>query len=410
MITPAPSTPFQTQACSIRPWAALPLENLPSPCFVVDEARLLANMAVLEQVRVRTDAKILLALKGFAMFSVFGLLKRTLAGTCASSPHEARLGREEFGGIVSTFAAGYSEEDMRAILPVSDHVIFNSFAQYSLFSPVLESARAAGSEVESGIRINPEHSEGAVAIYNPCAPGSRLGVRLAAFEKEASAGNLKGISGLHCHTLCEQNADALARTLDVVEANFGKYLHDMDWYNAGGGHHITRPDYNINLLCERLVRLRDTYGVHVYIEPGEAVALNTGVFKTTVLDIVNADMPIAILDSSAPAHLPDVLEMPYRPNVTAPDGTLAGLPGEQAWTCRLAGKSCLSGDVMGEYSFASPLKPGDVLLFMDMAHYTMVKTTTFNGLKLPAIARVTPEGTPVLVREFGYENFRCRLS
>lgn len=403
------TTPCATNF-SVKPWSALPLEKLPSPCFIVDEARLLANMAVMEQVKARTGAKILLALKGFAMFSVFGLLKGTLAGTCASSPHEARLGREEFGGIVSTFAAAYSEEDMREIISASDHITFNSFDQYRRFFPAIMEANAVGKHIGCGMRINPEHSEGAVAIYNPCSPGSRLGVRLKTFEREAASGGLKNISGLHCHTLCEQNSDALARTLDVVEANFGKYLHDMDWYNAGGGHHVTRPDYDIDLLCERLIRLRDTYGLQVYIEPGEAVALNAGVFKTTVLDIVEADMPIAILDSSAPAQLPDVLEMPYRPEVTGPDGTLAGLPGERTWTCRLAGKSCLAGDVMGEYSFAAPLRPGDVLLFMDMGHYTMVKTTTFNGLRLPAIARITPEGGPVLVKEFGYENFRCRLS
>lgn len=404
------TTPQTARCFSVKPWHELPLENLPSPCFVVDEARLAANMAVMETVKTRTGAKILLALKGFAMFSVFPALKEALAGTCASSPHEARLGREEFGGIVSTFAAGYSAEDMRQIIAASDHITFNSFEQLRLFSPAIREAREAGIHLECGIRINPEHSEGAVAIYDPCSPGSRLGVRLREFEREAASGMLKDVAGLHCHTLCEQNADALARTLDVVEANFGKYLHDMDWYNAGGGHHLTRADYDIDLLCERLIRLRDTYGLQVYLEPGEAVALNAGVFKTTVLDIVAADMPIAILDSSAPAHLPDVLEMPYRPNVTAPDGTLAGLPGEQAWTCRLAGKSCLAGDVMGEYSFAAPLRRGDVLLFMDMAHYTMVKTTTFNGLGLPAIARITPEGDPVLVKEFGYENFYCRLS
>ena len=394
----------------VKPWTELPLADLPSPCFIVDEARLLANMAIMNQVKERTGAKILLALKGFAMFSVFELLKLTLAGTCASSPHESRLGKEKFGGIVSTFAAGYSTADMQEIIPLSDHITFNSFDQYRLFSPAINAARATGRVIEAGMRINPEHSEGAVAIYNPCAPESRLGVRFKAFEQEASKGALAGISGLHCHTLCEQNADALARTLDVVERNFGKYLHDMDWYNAGGGHHITREDYDLDLLCERLIRLRDTYKVHVYIEPGEAVALNTGVFKTTVLDIVAADMPIAILDSSASAHLPDVLEMPYRPNVTEADGTLAGLPGEKRWNCRLAGKSCLAGDVIGEYSFNTPLKAGDVLLFMDMGHYTMVKTTTFNGLTLPSIARITPEGAPVLVKTFGYEDFLNRLS
>ena len=405
MQTPRTATPPQP-----KPWHTLPLNTLPSPCFIVDETRLLANLSVLSNVHIRTGAKILLALKGFAMFSVFGLLRGVLSGTCASSPHEARLGREEFGGIVSTFAAGYSAEDMRDIIPVSDHIIFNSFNQYRLFAPEISSARAAGKHVECGMRINPEHSEGAVAIYNPCSPSSRLGVRHDVFAREAAKGGLSGISGLHCHTLCEQNADALSRTLDVVESNFGPYLRDMDWYNCGGGHHITREGYDLDLLCDRLTALRDTFGVRLYIEPGEAVALNTGVFKTTVLDVVGADMPIAVLDSSAPAHLPDVLEMPYRPEVTGPDNETAGLPGERAWTCRLAGKSCLAGDVMGEYSFARPLEVGDVLLFMDMGHYTMVKTTTFNGLKLPAIARISVKGEPVLVREFGYENFRCRLS
>lgn len=393
-----------------KPWHTLPLERLPSPCFIVDEARLLANLSVLNSVHIRTGAKILLALKGFAMFSVFPLLKGVLSGTCASSPHEARLGREEFGGIVSTFAAGYSEEDVREVIPVSDHVIFNSFAQYQRFSPMVEAARAAGKSVECGMRINPEHSEGAVAIYNPCSPGSRLGVRFDIFAKEAANGGISGISGLHCHTLCQQNADALARTLDAVEANFGPYLRDMDWYNCGGGHHITRPDYDVDLLCERLIRLRDAYGVQVYIEPGEAVALNTGVLKATVLDVVQADMPVVVLDTSAAAHMPDVLEMPYRPECIEPDGTMAGEPGQGKWTARLAGKSCLAGDVIGEYSFSRPLRAGDVVLFTDMAHYTMVKTTTFNGLRLPAIARLTPQGEPVLVKEFGYEDFRGRLS
>ncbi len=394
-----------------RPWTELPLTAFPSPCFIVDEARLAANLEILNQVRRRTGARVLLALKGFAMFSTFPLLRTVLDGTCASSPHEARLGREDFGGIVHSFAAGYSEQDIRDILPLTDHLVFNSFAQYRRFAPDVDSFRkSSGGSVECGIRINPEHSEGAVAIYNPCAPGSRLGVRPEAFAAEAAKGGLTGISGLHCHTLCEQNADALDRTLDAVERHFGPYLKDMDWFNCGGGHHITRSDYDLDLLCACLNRMRDTHGLRMYIEPGEAVALNAGVLKTTVLDLIRADMPIAILDTSAPAHMPDVLEMPYRPNVTGPDATLAGLPGEKAWTVRLAGKSCLSGDVIGEYSFAAPLAVGDVLLFMDMAHYSMVKTTTFNGLELPAIAKITPEGGPVLVRRFGYEDFRMRLS
>lgn len=399
-----------TAAPQPKAWTDLPLGALPSPCFVVDETRLLANAAILNQVQMRSGAKILLALKGFAMFSVFPLLKGVLAGTCASSPHEARLGREEFGGLLSTFAAGYSETDMQEIISLSDHVIFNSFAQYRRFSPQISAARRAGKSVCSGLRVNPEHSEGAVPIYDPCSPGSRLGVRHAEFVKEAAKGALSDISGLHCHTLCEQGADAFDRTMDAVEKNFGAYLRDMDWHNCGGGHHITKPGYDVDLLCRRLAAVRDEYGVQVFIEPGEAVALNAGVLKTTVLDVIQADMPIVILDTSAAAHMPDVLEMPYRPGLTTPDGSLAGEPGEHAWTARLAGKSCLAGDVVGEYSFAEPLRPGDTLLFMDMAHYSMVKTTTFNGLGLPAIARITPEGAPVLVREFGYEDFKRRLS
>lgn len=398
------------ETVSIKPWIDLPLADLPSPCFIVDESRLAANAQILGDVANRSGARVLLALKGFAMFSTFPVLQKALAGTCASSPHEARMGREEFGGRVSTFAAGYSMRDMREVVPLSDHVIFNSFAQYRKFLPMINAARAGGNSVDCGMRINPEHSEGAVAIYDPCSPGSRLGVRYSTFAKEADAGALKDISGLHCHTLCEQSAEAFARTLDVVETNFGKYMRDMDWHNCGGGHHITKPGYNVDLLSERLVRLREEYDLEVFIEPGEAVALNAGVLKATVLDVIVADMPVAILDTSATAHMPDVLEMPYRPNITEADGSLAGQAGEKRWSARLAGKSCLAGDVIGTYSFNAPLKEGDVVLFMDMAHYSMVKTTTFNGLGLPAIAKITQTGEAVLVKEFGYENFRCRLS
>ena len=392
------------------PWFDLPIDAFPSPCFIVDETRLLANANILAHVAERTGAKVLLALKGYAMFSTFALLQKALSGTCASSPHEARLGREEFGGISSTFAAGYSEADIRDIIPLSDHIIFNSFNQYRKFSPLVAEAREKGRGIECGMRINPEHSEGAVAIYNPCSPSSRLGVRHTPFAEEAAKGALKGISGLHCHTLCQQNADAFVRTFAVVEKNFGCYLHDMDWYNCGGGHHITRADYNISMLCDTLIRIRETYGVQVYIEPGEAVALNSGVLKATVLDIIEADMPVVILDTSAAAHMPDVLEMPYRPEVTLADGSMAGETGELRWNARLAGKSCLAGDVIGEYSFPEPLKEGDVILLMDMAIYSMVKTTTFNGLQLPSIGRVTLDGTPEILKNFGYENFRNRLS
>ncbi len=377
--------------------------RFPSPCFVVDEERLAANAALLNTVQRRTGAKILLALKGFAMWSLFPLLSAAhggpLKGVCASSPHEARLGRQCFGGEVHVFAAGYSGEDMQDILGLADHIVFNSFNQWELFR---DAVKAAPRSIECGLRINPEHSEGACAIYNPCSPGSRLGIRRRHFRPDM----LDGISGLHFHTLCEQNSDALENTLKVVEERFGQWMHGMKWINFGGGHHITRTDYDIDRLCRCIERVQKTYGVQVYLEPGEAVALNAGLLLCTVLDVVEAEMPVAVLDTSAAAHMPDVLEMPYRPNVID-----AGLPGEKAHTYQLAGKSCLAGDVIGDYSFDAPLKTGDRLAFLDMAHYSMVKTTTFNGLRLPGIATWNPAtGRRAVIREFGFNDFLGRLS
>lgn len=395
---------------------------VPSPCFVLDEARLAANAAILDEVQRRTGAKILLALKGYAAWATFPLLSRTgtgpLWGVCASSADEARLGREEFGGEVHAFAAAWTEAEIAELLDLADHIVFNSPAQWRQFRPVIEArnrARRAENPIECGLRLNPEHSEGAVPMYDPCAPGSRLGVRLREFERFASAGGcpaqtpppgLKGLSGLHFHTLCEQGADALDRTLKAFEMKFGRYLKGLKWMNFGGGHHITKEGYDIDLLCKCIERVRDRYGVQVYLEPGEAVALNAGVLVSTVLDVVRADMPVAILDTSAATHMPDVLEMPYRPMVIG-----SGEAGEKKWSCRLAGKSCLAGDVIGEYSFDAPLKAGDRLVFTDMAIYSMVKTTTFNGLRLPSIVRWNPETDETrLVREFGYEDFKMRLS
>lgn len=427
-----------------------------TPCFVLDEGKLKSNASTLDEVQRRTGARILLALKGFAMWDVFPLLSRykgtgPLHGCCASSPDEARLAREIFGGEVHAFAAAYSESDILDLLENVDHLLFNSFAQWQRFRELVETRNLEREiPIECGIRINPEHSEGTVPLYDPCATGSRLGVRLHDFETylstyvasrnstkpqpdAAHAGvrggvappnresrgtvgplaaggspfpGLAGLSGLHFHTLCEQGADALARTLDVFETRFGRYLEGMKWVNFGGGHHITKPGYDLDLLCRCIERVRDRYGVQVYLEPGEAVALDAGVLVSTVLDIVQADMPVAILDTSAAAHMPDVLEMPYRPFVM---GT--GLPGEKSWTARLAGKSCLAGDVIGEYSFDMPLRVGDRLVFTDMAIYSMVKTTTFNGLRLPSIARWNPDTNEMrLVRSFGYEAFKGRLS
>jgi carboxynorspermidine decarboxylase len=377
----------------------LNLDQVPTPCFVVDEARVRSNLAILDQVRERTGCRILLALKAFAMFSLFPLIRRTLHGVCASSPHEARLGREEFGGEVHTFAAGYSEADARELVTLTDHLIFNSFSQWKRFRPLVEQSNR---NIRCGIRINPEHSEAPVPLYDPCAPQSRLGVRYEEFAGQS----LSGITGLHLHTLCEQNADALARTLKAFESKFGKYLHELDWLNLGGGHHITRPDYDLDLLCELILHFQQKYGVEVYLEPGEAVVLNAGILVASVLDIVRNEIDIAILDASAAAHMPDVIEMPYRPEVVG-----AGRPGEFAHTYRLAGHSCLAGDVISDYSFAEPLKVGDKVAFLDMAHYTMVKTTTFNGLQLPAITIYREENDELqIVRRFGYEDFKNRLS
>lgn len=405
----------------------------PSPCFVLDECRLRKNAAILDGVQAATGAKILLALKGFAAWATFPLLSRAasgpLWGVCASSVDEARLGREDFGGEVHAFAAAWSEEEFRELLTLCDHIVFNSVAQWRRFRPVAEAARAAGKsrEVSFGLRLNPEHSEGAVPIYDPCAPGSRLGIREDALARELPPVELDGISGLHFHTLCEQGADALARTLDAVEEKFAPWIAALPqegrWLNFGGGHHITRPGYDLALLRRLVSRWRDRHGAQIYLEPGEAVALNAGWLTATVLDVVMADMPVAVLDVSAACHMPDVLEMPYRPEVfyRAADNAprKAAEAGADAWTCRLAGKSCLAGDVIGEYAFAAPLAVGERLVFADMAIYSMVKTTTFNGLRLPSIgicrcAAAAPRAAPGerfrILRQFGYEDFRGRLS
>lgn len=386
--------------------------RVPSPCFVVDESLLRANAAVLDSIQQRTGVKVLLALKGFAMWSLFPLLSRAkgsgpLQGVCASSPDEARLGREEFGGEVHAFAAAWSDADMQDILQYVDHITFNSLAQWKKFRPMVE---GCGRTIECGLRVNPEHSEGAVDIYNPCSPTSRLGIRLGALEEGLARDPAlwEGLSGLHFHTLCEQGADALERTLATFEQRFGKYLErgNMRWLNMGGGHHITREDYEVDRLCRCIERVRDRYGVQTYLEPGEAVALNTGWLVATVLDIVEADMLTAIMDTSASTHMPDVLEMPYRPHIVG-----SGQQGEKAHSYRLAGKSCLAGDVINTYSFDEPLRVGQRVIFTDMAHYSMVKTTTFNGLRLPSIAAWQPEADRVrLVREFGHGDFKGRLS
>ena len=374
-----------------------------TPAFVIDEGLLADNLTVLGRVKARTGCRILLALKCFAMFRVFPLLAEVLDGVCCSSPHEARLGREEFGHEVHSFAAAYSAADIEALALTSDHLVFNSFAQKERFMPLArQRAAALGRELAFGLRINPEHSEGAVPLYDPCAPGSRLGIRRADFRVD----RLDGIRGLHWHNLCEQDADCLERTVAAVEHAFADVLPRMAYVNFGGGHHITRPGYDLDLLVQVVNRFRERWGVQVYLEPGEAVALNAGYLVATVLDVVNADLPVAIIDASVPAHMPDVLEMPYRPHIIG-----AGEPGEKGWTCRIGGLSCLAGDVAGEYSFDRPLAPGDRLVFTDMAIYTMVKTNTFNGVQLPSILLYHPDEDRLeTVRRFGYEDFKTRLS
>lgn len=332
------------------------------------------------------------------MFSVFPLLRQVLDGTCASSPHEARLGHEEFGGETHVFAAAYRDEDIAELITLCDHVVFNSFNQWRRFK---ERVTSTPKHIECGLRINPECSTGRVPLYDPCARFSRLGIKREAFEGES----LDGITGLHFHTLCEQNADALEITLRAVEAKFGDLIPRMRWMNFGGGHHITRDDYDVDLLCRLIQSFRQRYGIEtIYLEPGEAVALQSGVLVAQVLDVIRNEMDIAILDTSATCHMPDVLEMPYRPVIAG-----AAEPGRWPHTYRLAGLTCLAGDVIGDYSFPEPLRPGDRIIFEDMAHYTMVKNTTFNGVRLPAIA-IYREGRIEVIRSFGYEDYKNRLS
>lgn len=387
---------------AMQRFARLDLQRLPSPCFVVDEVALEDNLRTLRHVQQQSGARILLALKAFAMFSMAPLIDRYLAGTCASGLHEARLGREEFAGEVHTFCAAYTEQDLRTVLEISDHVVFNSINQLERFRTLIDAARAARPGLAIGLRVNPEHSEGAVPLYDPCAPGSRLGITRAQFRETA----LDGVSGLHFHTLCEQDLPPLARTLKAFEERFGEFIPRMKWINFGGGHHITRPGYQVEELIRLLIDFRARHDVEVYLEPGEAIAYHCGVLVSEVLDITHNQMPLAILDTSATCHMPDVIEMPYRPAVSG-----AGEAGEHAHTYRLGGQTCLAGDVIGDYSFAAPLTVGTRLIFEDMAYYTMVKTSTFNGINLPSIA-IWNSRTDALkiVRRFGYEDFRNRLS
>ena len=371
--------------------------TISTPYFLVDETRLTQNLEILRQVADQAGCKILLAQKAFSMFSCYPLLRRYLAGSTASGLYEARLGKEHFGGETHVFSPAYKPEEFEELLTYADHFVFNSPRQLQKFGPA---ARAAGKAV--GLRVNPECStQGGHAIYDPCAPGSRLGTTLANFDESL----LPLLDGLHFHTLCEQNSDDLETTVAAFEEKFGKYLHGLKWINLGGGHHITRKDYDRERLVRIVKHLKDTYQVEVYLEPGEAVVLNAGFLVTSVLETLHNGMDIAILDTSAACHMPDVLEMPYRPPLQN-----SGESGEKAYTYRLGGPTCLAGDVIGDYSFDAPLNEGDRLVFEDMALYTMVKTNTFNGMPLPAIVWRDANGEEKLVKAFGYEDFKNRLS
>ncbi|MCL2753350.1 MAG: carboxynorspermidine decarboxylase [Defluviitaleaceae bacterium] len=367
--------------------------KLQTPYFIVDEALLTHNLEILADVKRRADCKILLAQKAFSMYHFYPLISRYLDGTCASGLHEALLAHEHFKGENHVFSPAFTQKEMPQLLEICDHFVFNSFSQWQRF-------RGQMSGKSCGIRVNPEFSTQEGTIYNPCAPNSRLGVTLAEFRDDL----LDGIDGLHFHTLCQQDAEDLLVTWEAFEAAFGRFIPRMKWLNFGGGHHITKKGYNIELLINLIKDIKSQYNVEIYLEPGEAIAIDTGFLVAEVVDILRNEMDIAILDTSAACHMPDVLEMPYRPYITD-----SGKAGEKPHTYRLGGPSCLAGDIIGDYSFEKPLNIGDRLIFTDMAIYSMVKTNTFNGIKLPDIAVRKIDGKIELVKQFGYQDFKARL-
>lgn len=385
------------------------IDEIKTPAYVVDTKQLKKNLQILHEVEESSGAHILLAQKAFSTYAVYPLVASYISGATASGLYEARLGAEEMGKENHVFSPAYRDDEMEEIAGLCDHVIFNSFSQLHFHAAVTKKIQESRGITDGiGLRVNPELSTQDTLIYDPCAPGSRMGSTRAAFDKgmEQYPDVFKLVSGIHMHTLCEQGAEDLQKTLAALEEKFGDILScpEITWLNLGGGHHITKPDYNRDLLISLVKRLRETYNVEVYLEPGEAVALNAGYLYTTVLDFVENAMSVAILDSSAACHMPDVLEMPYRPPLK--DGFPAG---EKPYTYRLSSATCLSGDVIGDYSFEQPLKIGDRLVFEDMAIYTMVKNNTFNGMKLPSIYLEKEDGEVELLREFGYEDFKQRL-
>ncbi|HEL1605368.1 TPA: carboxynorspermidine decarboxylase [Streptococcus suis] len=373
------------------------IDQVPTPAYVIDEARLVNNLEILKSVQDRTGCKVLLAQKAFSMYATYPLISQYLTGTTASGLYEAKLGREEFGGEVHIFAPAFKDADLEEILEIADHIVFNSERQLRKHG---DKCREAG--VSVGLRINPECStQDEHALYDPCAVGSRFGVRIDQFSEDL----LDLVDGLHFHTLCEQNSDDLKTTLEAVEAKFGPYLHRIKCLNMGGGHHVTREDYDLELLVSSIQHMQEKYGLEVYIEPGEAIALNAGYLVTEVLDIVENGIETLVLDASATCHMPDVLEMPYRPPLR--HGFEAG---EKAYTYRLSSNTCLTGDIIGDYSFEKPVEIGDKLYFEDMAIYSFVKNNTFNGIGLPSLVLMDESGDCRIIKSFGYEDFKGRLS
>ncbi len=397
--------------------------RIPSPCFVIDEVAIERNLRILSHVEEASGAKVLAALKAFSCWSLAPLISQYVSGVCASGYHEARLGYENFtqegsSGEVHVFSAAFSQDEFEKVLPLANHIVFNSLQQWQRFQSQVQIYQTQHPEkkLSIGLRINPEHSETDTVLYDPCAAGSRLGIPL----MELIGQDLTGIDGLHFHTLCEQGLEPLRRTLCVVEEKFATYLPQMQWINFGGGHHISHPDYDVDGLIALIKDFSQRYQTQVYIEPGEAVAIRSGVLISEVIDVMRTDRPQVIVDTSATCHMPDTLEMPYRAEVFLSEDSIdsdnikieqASLANEKRYTYRLGGLTCLAGDVIGDYSFSQPLSVGSRLLFDDMAHYTMVKTTTFNGIQLPAIA-IWNSDTDALrvVKEFTYEDFKSRLS
>ena len=375
-----------------------PTYNLPSPVWLLEEKRLISNLETITYIKKESGAKVLLALKGYALWKSFDTIKPYLEGCCASGLHEAKLAYDTFGKEVHTYSPAFKEEEIDEIAKISHHLVFNSPAQFKRFAA---QAKKINPVLSLGLRINPEYSESPKEIYNPCGLYSRLGTTIANFDESI----LAQCEGLHVHALCEQGSEALEKVLEHFEEKFGAYIPKMKWINFGGGHHITRKGYDIEKLIDLIKAFKFKYNVEVYLEPGEAIGWETGSLIASVLDIVHNGIDIAILDTSAEAHMPDTIIMPYRAEVRN-----AGEAGEKTHTYRLAGNTCLAGDIMGDYSFDAPLKIGDKIVFEDQMHYTMVKATTFNGIKLPSIAIQRANGTLEVVREFGYEDFKNRLS